>query len=245
MKVSGYTNKTVSEIVRNDYRTADVFKSFGINYCCGGQVQLEEACAARSIDVDELVSALDTATRTVSLPNNLHYESWKLDFLVEYIVNVHHAYLYSTVPDLQASLTSFAASHRKQHPELKEIVETFDQLATALMQHNRHEEEIIFPYIKQIDNTHRRKETYGSLFVRTLRKPLSTIEAEHDKISKILTELRSLTHNYSYPGNACTNHRVVFNKLKEFDEDLTQHKYLENNVLFPRAIALERELLQA
>jgi regulator of cell morphogenesis and NO signaling len=245
MKISVYTNKTVSEIVRNDYRTADVFKTFGINYCCGGQVSVEEACTARNINFEDLTVALDSATRTISLPNNLQYTSWKLEFLVDYIINVHHAYLYAALPDVQASLGAFAASHRKQHPELTEVVNLFDELATALLQHNRHEEEIIFPYIKQIDSTHRRKETYGSLFVRTLRKPLSSIENEHSKITRLLTELRSLTRNYSYPGNACTNHRVVYNKLKEFDEDLVQHKHLENNILFTRAIALERELLQA
>jgi regulator of cell morphogenesis and NO signaling len=136
-------------------------------------------------------------------------------------------------------------SHKKQHPELERIMEVFSELAAVLMQHTRYEEETLFPYIRQIENTHRRKESYGRLFVRTMRKPLGAINGEHDKIASLLQVLRDITHNYAFKGNACTNHRVVFNKLREFDNDLVQHKHLENNILLPRAIAMEQDLLEA
>ena len=119
-----------------------------------------------------------------------------------------------------------------------------DDLSVLILSHNRHEEEIIFPYIKQIDNAYRRKETYGSLFVKTLRKPFGSIETEHSKITQLLQELRKITNHYNYPEKACINHRVVFQKLRELDNDLEQHKHLENNILFPRVTEMERELLK-
>lgn len=237
-------NKTVSEIVRSDYRTADVFKKNGIGYCCGGQVPLAEACAAKNISYSELVKELHDATRDLSLPNTIQYEKWKMDFLIDYIINIHHAYSSAALPPMQANLISFVNSHKKQYPELTEIENVFEQLSALLTTHNLQEEETIFPYIKQIETTHRRKEIYGSLFVRTLGKPLSESGKEHAKISELLSELRRLTNNYIFPANACTNHRVVYNKLREFDNDLVQHKHLENNILFPKAIEMERELLQ-
>lgn len=237
-------NKTVSEIVRSDYRTADVFKKNGIGYCCGGQVPLAEACAAKNISYSELVKELHDATRDLSLPNTIQYEKWKMDFLIDYIINIHHAYSSVALPPMQANLISFVNSHKKQYPELTEIENVFEQLSALLTTHNLQEEETIFPYIKQIETTHRRKEIYGSLFVRTLGKPLSESGKEHAKISELLSELRRLTNNYIFPANACTNHRVVYNKLREFDNDLVQHKHLENNILFPKAIEMERELLQ-
>ena len=237
-------DKTVAEIVRADYRTADVFKKFGINYCCGGKVLLEEACFGKEISYPLVVQEVEKATRTISLSNNLQFDSWKIDFLIDYLVNVHHAYLYNTLPPLQINLLSFTNSHRKQFAYLDELLEEFEDFSTLLLIHNKHEEEVIFPYIKQIENTHRRKETYGNLFVRTLRKPLSTIELEHRKISLAIQQLRKLTDNYQFPENACTNHRVIFQKLKELDNDLVQHQHLENNILFPKAIQLEQDLLQ-
>jgi regulator of cell morphogenesis and NO signaling len=237
-------HRTVSEIVRADYRTADVFKKYGINYCCSGQVPLEEACALKNLELEVVVNELEEATRNISLSNSLQFVDWKIDFLIDYIVNVHHAYIYLTLPSLQAGLESFAEGHKKQYPELVGLTDVFMALYPLILAHCRHEEEIIFPYIKQIDNAFRRKESYGSLFVRTLRKPFHSIEGEHRRISDLLQEIRALTKNYIYPENACTNHTVIYQKLNELDQDMVQHKHLENNILFPKVVEMERLLLQ-
>ena len=237
-------NNTVANIVRQDYRTADVFKKYGLNYCCGGDIPLKDSCEQSAIDYNLVVEALQVATKDISVPNSLNFAGWKTDFLIDYVINVHHAYLYQVLPSLEAQVISFVHTHQKQFPELKELPEIFSELSAVLKTHNRYEEEIIFPYIKQIENAHRRKESYGNLFVRTLRKPLGNIEAEHKKISAILKELRQITNQYAYPANACTNHRVMLQKLRELDNDMMQHKHLENNILFPRAMQMEKELLQ-
>jgi regulator of cell morphogenesis and NO signaling len=103
---------------------------------------------------------------------------------------------------------------------------------------------VIFPYIKQVETTFRRKEIYGNLFVRTLRKPLNAVEKEHAQISVLLDQLKSQANGYNFPEKACTNHQVIYHKLREFHDDMIQHKHLENNILFPKAIRLEQELLR-
>jgi regulator of cell morphogenesis and NO signaling len=237
-------NRTVSEIVRGDYRTADVFKKYGINYCCGGKVPLQDACEQKEVDLKSFVSDLELATRNVQLSNTIDYSSWSTDFLIDYIINIHHSYLYKTLPQLQGTLVSFTNSHKKKNPEFEEITAVFEKLSNLLIAHNRQEEEVIFPYIKQISNTYRRKETYGSLFVRTLKKPFSSIESDHTNIELLLEQLRKLTNDYQFPESACTNHQVIFCKLREFDMDIVHHKHLENNILFPKAQQMEKELLQ-
>src|SRR5829696_5823938 len=241
---NNYNENTVAQIVRDDYRTADVFKKFGINFCCGGTVPFEEACLLKGLSPSAVEAELEQASRTVHLFNNLPYNDWRLDFLIDYIVNVHHAYLKLALPSLGPALASFVLSHKKQHPNFENILTTFEKLAALLTANTRHEEEVIFPYIKQMEATHRRKEPYGNLFVKTLRKPLRNIEEEAAKISNLLIELRSLTNRYVFPQNACTNHRVLFQKLEELDNDLMQQKHLENNILFQRAMEMEAELLQ-
>ncbi|MDB5207470.1 MAG: hypothetical protein JWR72_2545 [Flavisolibacter sp.] len=237
------SQKTVAQIVRDDYRTADVFKKQGINFCCGGIVSLEEACLQKGLDLSAIAKELQQASQTVSLANNLQYKNWKVSFLIDYIINVHHAYLKEALPSIGAGLSAFVLSHKKQQPHLQTILSSFEKLSNLLLANSKDEEEIIFPYIRQIENTHRGKETYGSLFVKTLRKPLSNVGDEHKKISGLLIEMREVANHYVFPESACTNHRVLFQKLQELDNDLMQHKHLENNVLFPKAIELEAELL--
>ena len=244
MNMSAEYNRTVSEIVRGDYRTADVFKKYGINYCCGGNISLKEACLQREVDLDNFMTDLENATRNIQVSNYIDYNSWSIEFLVDYIINIHHAYLYKTLPALHSTILSFVNSHKKNHPEFEELLLVFENLSDLLLLHNRQEEEVIFPYIRQISNTFRRKETYGSLFVKTLRKPLASVTEELVHIEEQLVRLRTLTNDYQFPELACTNHQVIFGKLKEFDNDIVHHKHLENNILFPRAVELEKQLLQ-
>lgn len=235
---------TISQIVQSDYRTADVFKKYNINFCCGGQVSLQATCMLGDHNYNRILNDLEEATRDIHLSNILQFDQWKIDFLIDYIINVHHAYLYQAIPTLELALTSFMEGHKKKYPELTKINELFLELSDVLLTHNRHEEEIIFPYIKQIDIAYRRKESYGNLFVRTLRKPLRNVEEEHNVISGILKNIKEKTNNYDFPNNACTNHQVLYHKLRELHEDLVQHKHLEINILFPKAIEIEQQLLR-
>ena len=235
---------TVDEIVKSDYRTADVFKKYGINYCCAGQVTLERICSEKKIDQDQVKEDLDMATRDIRIPNSLPLGEWKMDFLIEYIIHIHHHYIYQIIPSLGPMMQSFASGHSKKYPEILKVAALFDRLSALLLIHNRHEDEIIFPYIKQIDSAHRRKEAYGNLFVRTLRKPLSIVENEHHQIQEWLDEICTLTNGFAYPEKACTNYQVLYRKLGEFYDNLKQHKFLESRILFPRAIAIEQQLLQ-
>jgi regulator of cell morphogenesis and NO signaling len=236
--------KTVADIVREDYRTADVFKKHNINFCCSGDISVAEACALQNIDHTVVENDIEEAKRRLHIPANVKFDEWKIDFLIDYIVNIHHAYLKESLPELEAKLLGFMDGHKKKYPALEKIYETFMQLSGELTFHNRHEEEVIFPYIKQVETTFRRKEIYGNLFVRTLRKPLNAVEKEHAQISVLLDQLKSQANGYNFPEKACTNHQVIYHKLREFHDDMIQHKHLENNILFPKAIRLEQELLR-
>ena len=237
-------DRSVDEIVKADYRAADVFKKHMINYCCTGQVSLQAVCMEKNIDINQVRNDLELATRDVRIPNDLPYGEWKLEFLIDYIIYIHHDYIYRILPNLGPSLMTFASGHSKKYPEVQQVSVVFEKLSAILLLHNRHEDEIIFPYIKQIDSAFRRKEPYGNLFVRTLRKPLSIAEKDHLQILDLLTELKQLTNHFTVPEKACTNYQVLYHKLEEFHDNLLQHKFLENNILFPRAIAVEQQLLQ-
>jgi len=236
---------TISRIVRDDYRTADVFRKHGINYCCGGNSTLEEVCRLQNLDIISICKELSDATQTITIPASLRVDEWSIDFLVDYIRNVHHAYLKQALPTLETTLISFVNNHRSKFPFLDSLHQEFSSLSVLLTEHIAEEEEKIFPYMKQVSHTHKHKEIYGKLFVKTLSQPLTKVfQSKHTHISAQLVEIRNLSNQYRFPDNACTNHRVVFQKLRELDADIVQYRHLENNVLFPKAIILERELLQ-
>ena len=237
-------NGTISEIVRSDYRTADVFKMHGINYCCSGSITLSEACENKELDLETMKKALIKATRNIQLSNSLQFNEWNIDFLIDYIVNVHHAYLKSTLPVLETALLLFVESHQKKYTEVSGVLRTFHELSEVLEVHTRQEEEVIFPYIKQLESIFRKKESYGNIFVRTLRKPLGNMEKDNIIIGELLQEMQAATSNFKPPANACTNHIVIFRKLREFRDDLVQHKHLENNILYPRVLEMELQMLQ-
>ena len=130
-------------------------------------------------------------------------------------------------------------------PHLNKVQEAFEDLAAELFEHMKKEEEVLFPYIKQMNSTLKNKEVYGPLFVRLLKKSMNEITInDHNRIEALLQQLRNETQVYSFDENACTRYQVIYRQLKELDNDLVQHKHLENNILFPKELELEKELLE-
>ena len=235
----------VTDIVANDYRTADVFHKYGIEYCCGGKWPLGSVCLGKGLDMQAIRKELDDAVRTVQVANTTDYEEWSVDFLADYVINIHHHYLKNELPEIKDLLHQFVEEHEKKYPQLPDLEKYFLQLYKETFPHLQHEEEIIFPYIRQIAHAYHSRESYASLLIRTLRKPVQEIMAkEHERVSEIICKMRELTNNYMPPRVACISHKVVYYKLKEMDNDLVQHMHLENDILFPKAIAMEKELLQ-
>ena len=235
----------ISEIVRNDYRTAEVFKKWGISYCCGGNRTLEEVSQVQQLDLQQIEKELAEAKKSILIDNRMQFNSWSTEFLVDYILNIHHAFAKKELPAIQLQLGQFVKGHTRKYPHLKDVEVQFNDLAAELLPHMEQEETQIFRYIKQISQMHSRKEAYGKLFVRTLGKSLeSVLNSEHRRIAILLTELREMTQHYRFPEDACTNYQVIFNRLKALDNDLAIHKHLENNLLYPRALQMEKELLE-
>ncbi len=233
----------VTDIVMKDYRTADVFRKYDIGYCCGGKIAIHKACELHKIDIDTLIKELYNAKRDIQISSSINFNNWRLDFLVDYIINVHHSYLVINFPEISETLKRFNEGHNTKYPWLGELVESFNNLYAELMLHLAEEEKHIFPYIKQIFHAYEKREPYAGLLVRTLRKPIeSMINKEHDFEEKYLHRFRELTNNYTPPPHACITHKVALSKLKELDTDLLHHIYLEMEILFPKALQIEKEL---
>jgi regulator of cell morphogenesis and NO signaling len=235
----------VAEIVRADYHTADVFCKYGIDFCCGGRWPLRTVCETRNLDANIVIRDLADSMRIICIPTSVRFEEWNINFLTDYIINVHHSYLKKALPGTKAQMTRFVEEHRNKFSYLPDLSNILTELSNEILPHLQQEETIIFPYIRQISHAYYSKESYAALLVRTLRKPVENVMSHEDEsLNKFLRQLRELTDDYTIPENACISHKVIFLKLLELDNDLVQHLYLENEILFPRAIAMEKELLE-
>lgn len=237
-------DRPLSEIVKMDHRTADVFKKWHFNFCCGGEIALRPLCDSKNLDFNSVVKELKEATRDFKICNQIDFHKWKIDFMIDFIIHVHHDYIHQVFPVLKSSLEAFALTHTHKFPELASMTELLNKLSVVLMSHIENEEEIIFPYLKQINSAYKRKEVYGNLFVRTLRKPLHIVEKEQLEIVELLNRLKLITKEFTAPLKVCSSYQVLISKLEELYENLIQQQFLECNILFPKAIEIEQTLLQ-
>ena len=235
----------VTDIVKHDYRTAEVFRKYEIDFCCGGKWPLDMVCQNKNLNTEEVISELQKIVTQSASNAALDFDSWDIDFLADYIFNVHHRYLKKALVETKEQVNKFLDEHRKKFPELADLEFIMTQFMKEIPPHMTQEEEVFFPYIKQIYYAHKNRESYARLLIRTLRKPIEEVMLkEHETTGSNLQRLRKITNNYTPPKKACITHKVTFAKLNELDKDLVQHIHLESNILFPKAIKLEQELLQ-
>ncbi|MCH7514722.1 MAG: iron-sulfur cluster repair di-iron protein [Bacteroidetes bacterium] len=235
------TVATVGEMVTEDYRKAEVFKKFGIDFCCGGKIPLDEICSKKGINVAEVKQALMELDEQQGQPTQ-DYNTWELDFLSDYIINTHHKYVNEALPLLDEFSAKVVRVHGDAHPEVIEIANHYQAVANELRMHMHKEEAILFPYIRQMAVAKRNNESLPPSTFGTVKAPINMMESEHDSAGKKLQAISELSNSYNPPVEACNTYRVLYAKLQEFEKDLHQHIHLENNILFPKAIKLETEL---
>ena len=237
---------TVADMVRSDYRTAAVFKKYGIEFCCGGKWPLQTVCLMKGMELPFLLNELDTATRNVVIPRAAMFHEWNPDFLIDYILHVHHQYLKKALPEAEDMLDSFAAKHLTKYTYIADLQEKFKQVAIRLRHIMEAEETTVFPYIRQVFHAFENQESYAALLVKTLKKSFSDIiQKEGDEITEMFIDIREITNHYTPPRDGCVSHILNFAVLQELDNDVMQHLFLEESVLFPKAMQIEKELLQS
>jgi regulator of cell morphogenesis and NO signaling len=233
--------ETLGEIVAKDLRKAQVFKKYGLDFCCGGKKTVKEACAEKGLNVSQVEQELMHADKLLA-SRPIPYAEWSLDFLADYIVNTHHSYVKKNLPDLLAYATKVMKVHGSHHPELIRINQLVEEVNAELTGHMLKEERVLFPYIKEIVVAKNNTTMIHTAHFGTVQNPINMMEMEHELVGKNLAEIRELSGNYSLPEDACASYSLLYRMLDEFEEDLHLHVHLENNILFPKALEMEKQL---
>ena len=234
---------TVREIALEMPQSTRLFEKLKIDYCCGGNQPLAEACASAGTDVDTVMEMLGEVTRSTSPAEAaLDFQNASLPDLITHIVETHHVFTKSEMDRLQMLADKVLAAHGANHPELIHLAELIKTLCDDLKPHMFKEEQVLFPYIVALAGAAEQNQAIPFAPFGTVNNPIRMMMMEHDTAGEILRKLRALTSDYKVPADACISYQTLYQALEHFESDLHQHIHLENNLLFPKASDFEKAL---
>lgn len=233
-------NTTVGDIVAADFRAAGVFERYGIDFCCGGRQSLGEACRDADASPEAVIRDLQALPAAAGSADDM--TAWSASSLIEYIESTHHTYVRAAIPRIGGFVDKLVEVHGARHPELAFLAAAFQRLAVDLIQHMRKEERVLFPFIRDLEE-HQTSHLCSTLLspFGSVENPIRMMEHEHRDAGDELAAIRELTGGYVTPADGCTTYRVCMSELQAFERDLHRHIHIENNILFPKAVAMEEQ----
>ncbi|HVY94773.1 MAG TPA: iron-sulfur cluster repair di-iron protein [Bryobacteraceae bacterium] len=235
------TEKTVREIAAENPSSVRVFEKLGIDYCCGGRRPLAEACAEAGVPVERALDLLANAAP----PEDAAETAWNtapFTALTAHIVARYHETARNEIPRIEALAHKVKSRHGSAHPELSDIGELFLSLAHELSTHMMKEEQVLFPFIERIEAAEQQGRPIPAMPFGSVARPIAVMTADHDDAGALLARIRELSSGFAIPDGACPSYRALYSALEEFERDMHRHIHLENNILFPRAIAMEADV---
>ncbi len=236
-----YARRTVAELVLENPNLIPAFEQLGIDYCCGGSHSLEDACREAHVSLDQVTDSV-AAGRALS-PDAESTRDWSsapLSELTDHIVERHHGFTRRALAQLEELFVEVSAAHAERHPELGEIQRVFRGLVQELLQHMNKEERILFPYVAKLEEALRRRQPAAPAPFGTVNNPVRMMMQEHESAAAALREIRKWAADYHLPADACTRWKLLYQGFQELEQDLHRHIHLENNILFPRVLVLEK-----
>jgi regulator of cell morphogenesis and NO signaling len=235
-------NRTVREIAIDTPVTTRVFEEFKIDYCCHGNTPFEEAC--RNVGADPAVVIIEISD-IVGKPvddTSGNFAEVSLSGLIDHIVETHHVYTKNEMAHLTPLMAKVASRHGEHYPYLNELKDLFQEVCDDLGPHMMKEEMVLFPYVKTLEHRHQNNLTPSLPPFGTVAHPINVMNIEHETVGDLLSKMREITSDYRLPDDVCPSFIALFHRLAEFERDIHQHIHLENNILFSKAIGLERSV---
>jgi regulator of cell morphogenesis and NO signaling len=233
------SSRTVGEIAAELPGSIPIFEAWKIDYCCGGLTPLTEACAAVGRSMEEFEAALASAPRLAKAIRDFSTET--LSAIRDYIINVYHVGTRAELETLQTLAEKVVGVHGSRHAELAEVRRLVAALSADMLPHMMKEEHILIPYVTELEEA----ESGGPLptpFFGTVKNPVRMMMMEHDRVGELLAELRQVSGGYTPPADACFSYGELYRRLAEFEQMTHQHIHIENNIYFPRSVALEERI---
>ena len=231
----------VRDVAINSPHATRVFEKLKIDYCCGGDRQLGEACATAGVELAALEQMLEE-TGTLINDSKPDFQTLSPAELIKYILDTHHVFTKTEMARLEPLTAKVVSAHGENHSELLAVKTLLRQLCDDLTQHMFKEEQVLFPFIVKLEQSRLQDRRAPFAPFGTVNNPIRMMMMEHDTAGEILREVRLLTSDFTVPADGCLSYQTLYQALEAFEQDLHQHIHLENNILFPKAIGLEQSV---
>lgn len=228
--VAIHPQTTIAELAATSPATIRVFQRHGIDFCCGGKRPLAAVCSEHALDVDAITAELEAANGEPRTEPD--WRGARLGALVAHLVARYHEPLREELPALLAMADKVSRVHGEAHPETRQILAVLSGFASDLERHMAQEEDVAFRPIVDLER-HPEKRPPAEAFAA-----LAALQLEHERAGAALVELRRLSADFTPPPGACNTYRGLYWGLAALEATMHEHVHLENNVLFPRALAL-------
>ena len=230
----------VAEIVTHHPGTTRVFQRHGIDFCCGGRRPLGEVLGERGLDPVLIRRELDEVLTGPA--DEVDWSDASLTALIDHILERYHKSLREELPRLTAMAEKVLGAHGARFPAMVlPLVERLRTLRADLESHMMKEEQILFPYVATLEKALAADRPLPRAPFGSALGPIHVMEAEHEEAGALLADMNRLTGGYVPPEGACNTFRGLLHGLAELEREMHLHVHLENNVLFPRALDLERQ----
>ncbi len=230
--------QTLGQLVVENPGLAAAMEKLGFDYCCGGQIPLNDAVADAGLNLEEVLNEFEKVSHT---DDGLDWSNMSIDQLIDNILALHHEYLHGELPRLCALADKVASVHGSNHPELLDVARLTYEIHNDMEPHMQKEETMLFPLAKQIAAA----DSMPALPFGTFANPIRMMCQEHETTGDLLIEIRKTTSDYKLPMDACASYTALYQGLEAMEKDTHLHIHRENNILFPATLAKEEELTQA
>jgi regulator of cell morphogenesis and NO signaling len=237
--VNSISTKTVRDLAVETPGATRVFENLGIDYCCGGDRTLDDACNAAGLTVENVMTSLEQVNGSHAQFEEPNFLTATLVELIDHIVEKHHVFTKTELARLHALMDKVHGAHGQNHPEIAELRDLFNALSDELGPHMMKEESVLFPYTIQMEDAARNQRALPRPPFGTVANPVRMMMMEHEDAGALLRQMRRVTADYTIPPDACISYQTLYQALDTFEKDLHQHIHLENNILFPRAVEME------
>lgn len=235
-------NKTVGNIVTENVNTAKVFHKYHIDFGFNGDIVLKKVCKKKKLDIAEVILELNGVNKNHFYLKD--YNNWHLNLLITFLTDVHHLHKQDDLMLLKKLANQVNIKYGETYHFINTVVNSVISIADDLLMKMNYEETVIYPHIKKLVAI--RSKPKGTFPLQAvLSENAAIIEKQRLIISEKFKVITKFTNNYHLPKDVCKTYTVFYYKLKKFQFYLQEHNHIERNILLPKALQLEKSLLDS
>ncbi len=241
MERGSYRNTKISDLIEQDNEAAQVLYYFGIRFYEYGSQTLGQICQLRGLKLDLLENELRSPR------SNFHEEdiplfSYPIDLIIEYLKHAHYLFVKHKLPFIGKLIENFKANHEQYNQVERDLKTLYPLFLEDFIHHIYLEEDTVFKYIRSLQLAAKKNHYSTRLYFQMEKHSLQTCAVEHESHDDEMEGIRRITKDYLLTPDAPLHVKVIFSELQQFEKSLQMHARIENEILFPKAMALENNV---